>query len=121
MSIDSIKARVYGLGRKPRMRKSAASGIAAALINLLPAAVDSAGKLTALGSTYLLGAAMLAGSSMGWGAAKITSKGQRDIDTVKKGYDNERLKADIGYLSAKLKQEQADALQAAPKAARIFN
>ena len=117
--MDTIRRRVYGIGA-PRMEKKAAPGFGPvmAVINSL---VGGAGNLLSTGSAYLLGAALLAGAGTGWGISKLTSKGKRDIDTVQKGYDNERLKADIGYLAAKLKQEKAEDSIEPPKAARIFN
>lgn len=119
---EDIKRRVYGIGtRQGMMSKTAAPGTLAALLALLPGALEQAGQITALGSAYILGSAMLTGAGAGYAVSKITSHSARDMDTVKKGYDNERLKADIGYLDAKLKQERADANVAAPKAARIFN
>lgn len=117
---EDIKRRVYGIGR-PVLEKKAAGGLWAAVMGVPSTLINAAGSVVGGASAYLLGAALLAGAGMGWGAAKLTSKGKRDIETVKKGYDNERLKADIGYLQAKLKQEQADASITAPKAARIFN
>ena len=52
---------------------------------------------------------------------KRNNKDKQDIDTIKKEYENERLKSDLGYLSAKTNQEYNAAVnKQAPKAARIF-
>lgn len=72
-------------------------------------------------AVYLLAAAGLVGGTAGFLGAKLNAKDKQDIDTIQKEYENERLKSDLGYLSAKAKAEY-EALQnkKEPKAARIF-
>lgn len=55
----------------------------------------------------LLAAAMLAGGAGGWFASKLTAKGESDMDTAKKAFQNERARADIGYLRTRLQDEYA--------------
>lgn len=72
-------------------------------------------------AVYLLAAAGLLGGTAGFLGAKLNAKDKQDIETIQKEYENERLKSDLGYLSAKAKSEY-EALQAKkpPKAARVF-
>jgi hypothetical protein len=84
------------------------------------------GAVTALGDTknlaiYLLAAAAGVGGAAGFLGAKLNAHDKQDIDTIQKEYENERLKSDLGYLSAQAKAE-AEAMKnkTAPKAARIF-
>jgi hypothetical protein len=87
--------------------------------NFAPNVAANAGVLY---TTYLLAASVLAGTAIGAGTAKLTAHGERDVDTVRKSYDNQRLMADIGYLKGKVRQEyDAQQNKTAPKAARIFN
>lgn len=57
------------------------------------------------GAVYVLAAAAATGIGLGWAGAKMTAHGKQDEATAKKEYENERLKADLGYLSAKTKSE----------------
>lgn len=71
---------------------------------------------------YVLGAAALAGGGIGAFGAHITAHGKQDEDTVKKEYENERLKADVGYVASRLQDEfnrSKDLTK--PKAARVLN
>lgn len=72
-------------------------------------------------AVMLLAAGAGVGGAAGWLAAKMNAHDKQDIDTIQKEYENERLKADLGYLSAKTKSEY-DALQnkQAPKPARVI-
>jgi len=75
---------------------------------LIPTMTDVTTAVTDLGmlaSAYLVAAATIGGMTAGGLTAKITSPGKSDMDTARKSYENERLKADIGYLKARLKQE----------------
>jgi hypothetical protein len=84
------------------------------------AAANSTGMLM----SYLIAASLLTGTTIGWGAAKLSSPGKQDKATVRKSYTNERLNADIGYVRERLKQEQAQQQKAlagdSPKAMRVF-
>lgn len=74
------------------------------------------------GALYLLGAAAAAGVGIGAFGAHITSHGKQDEDTVKKEYENERLKADVGYVASRLEDEYNRSKTATkPKAARVLN
>lgn len=86
----------------------------------LPAAAMALGDSKNI-AIYLLAAAAGVGGMAGYLGAKLNAKDKQDVDTIQKEYENERLKSDLGYLSAKAKSEY-DALQAKqpPKAARIF-
>lgn len=72
-------------------------------------------------AALLLAAGASVGGGAGWIAAKMNARDKQDIDTIQKEYENERLKADLGYLSAKTKTEY-DTLQhkQAPKPARVI-
>ena len=80
----------------------------------------------ALGNTkniaiYLLAAAAGVGGAAGYLGAKLNAKDKQDLDTIRKEYENERLRSDLGYLSAKTKAEYDEFKnKQAPKAARIF-
>ena len=83
------------------------------------AAGADAGKNIAL---YLLGAAAVGGGAIGAFGANITAHGKQDEDTVKKEYENERLKADVGYVASRLEDEYNRSKTATkPKAARVLN
>lgn len=99
----SIRQSVYGIEERG-MRKQAWP-------TLLPIVGDTArtiGDLGAMGAAYLIAAAMAGGAGIGWAGAKFLAHGDRDIDTAKKSYENQRLRADIGYLKGRVQQE-ADA------------
>lgn len=71
---------------------------------------------------FLLGASVVSGIGIGAFGAHITAEGKQDEDTVKKEYENERLKADIGYVSSRLDDEYNRSKTATkPKAARVLN
>ena len=74
------------------------------------------------GSAILLIAGLSGiGASVGWGAAKMNAKDKQDIGTIQKEYENERLKADLGYVSSKMKSEyDAFKRKQPPKAARVI-
>ena len=93
---------------------------AAGPLTLLPGAATAIGGTKNL-AIYLLAAAGLVGGTAGYLGAKLNAKDKQDIDTIQKEYENERLKSDLGYLSAKAKAEY-ETLQnnKAPKAARVF-
>lgn len=94
------------------MDKKAVS-LGAAIKGMLDIPVNTAVLLLAAGASI--------GGSAGWIGAKLNAKDKQDIDTIKKEYENERLKSDIGYLSTKTNQEYQQVLnKQAPKAARIF-
>lgn len=71
--------------------------------------------------TLLIAATASVGGTGGWLWAKMNAHDKQDIDTIQKEYENERLKADLGYLSAKTKSE-SEAIQnkQAPKPARVI-
>lgn len=80
----------------------------------------ASGAVTAAVVTLLAGGAAL-GYGAGWGAAKLFSHGERDMDTIRKGYENERLKTDIGYVGSQLRNEiEQSKAQEPPKAARVL-
>lgn len=73
-------------------------------------------------SLFLLGSVVAGGVGIGALGAHITAHGKQDEDTVKKEYENERLKADIGYVSSRLEDEYNRSKTAVkPKAARVLN
>lgn len=112
-------SRKYTYYDRARMRKTALLGdIGDMGIN----AIKLVGDIGAVGATYLIAGTVLGGVGAGWLGAKLTAHGKADLDTVRKSYDNERLKADIGYVAGKAREEY-EALQrkTAPKAARLIN
>ena len=87
----------------------------------VPAAAARTDALTN-GALYLLGAAAIGGGAIGAFGAYVTSHGKQDEDTVKKEYENERLKADVGYVASRLEDEYNRSKAATkPKAARVLN
>ena len=74
---------------------NAAGGLGAVLNGATNAALLHLGVNAALG---IGGGALL---------AKATSKGQQDVEDIKKEYEAERLKTDIGELQTKINQEAA--------------
>ena len=74
-------------------------------------------------TSLLLLASALGGSTAGWLAAKATSHTDSDINLAKKEYENEQVKADIGYLSQKLNHEFNENQNAndAKKSVRLLN
>ena len=85
---------------------------------------DAAGAVSDFGSSalvLLIAGLGSVGAGAGWGAAKLNAHDKQDIDTIQKEYENERLKADLGYVSAKTKQEyDAFKRKQPPKAARVI-
>ena len=72
-------------------------------------------------AVWLLAAAAGVGGTAGWVGAKLNAHDKQDIDTVQKEYENERLKADLGYVSAKARSEYEQLKnKQAPKAMRMF-
>ena len=70
---------------------------------------------------WILAAAAGLGGGAGYLAAKLNAHDKQDIETIQKEYENQRLSADLGYLSAKTKEEQtALANKQQPKAMRMF-
>ena len=87
------------------------------LFSAIPAVFDAGGWFAAA----LLAAAGGVGGSAGWIAAKLNAHDKQDIGTIQKEYENERLKADMGYLATKSKQELEDKRNKNPqKAIRMF-
>ena len=91
-----------------------------ALISIADAA-GAAGDLSSNALVLLIAGLGSVGAGAGWAAAKLNAHDKQDIDTIQKEYENERLKADLGYVSAKTEQEY-DALKRKqpPKAARVI-
>lgn len=85
------------------IRKQA--GISDSLARAGTEIVNWAGDLVSTGAVYLLAAAATSGVGIGYAAAKMAAHGKQDEDTAKKEYENERLKADIGYLRARTNSE----------------
>lgn len=116
----SIRESIYGMGEPPAAPMQKQAGMS----DLLPTWGDIHRTISDLGatfSTYLLAAAMGLGGTAGYLGAKMTAHGDRDIDTARKSYDNQRLRADLGYLSGKVRQEfDAQQRQQAPKPARVI-
>jgi len=105
MNNDYIRKHVYGIQKE---------GTSGALATAATSIVSGTGL-------YLMALLATSGIGAGWVGAKMTAKGDQDIDTVKKEYENERLKADLGYLKAKTESEyDAFKRQEDPKAARVI-
>ena len=86
-----------------RMEKRAAS-----FLPLAGGVISGIGNMASMASVYLIAGSILAGMGAGKLFAKFTSKGDQDVETAQKSYENERLKGDIGYLKARVQQEFAD-------------
>lgn len=86
--------------------------------------VDATGALFNVATApavLLIAGTAAAGTGMGYAWAKINAHGKQDIETIQKEYENERLKADLGYLAAKSKSEYKQLQnKTAPKAARVI-
>jgi len=83
--------------------------------------ISGMSEIGAQAAVMLLAAGAGIGGAGGWLAAKLNAKDKQDIDTIQKEYENERLKADLGYLSAKTNQELQAAKNKQPvKPARVI-
>ena len=71
----------------------------------IPEIMGLGGTLLNWSNAKLLAVAMLTGGTIGWLASKLTAKGETDIDTARKAYQNERAMADIGYVRTRLQDE----------------
>ena len=109
MTYKEYKARI-AFQKNASLNKEAGIGVGAALL--------ATGLLTSLGGAigagYQVGtnAALLhlgLNSALGLGGgailAKATSKGRQDVEDIKKEYEAERLKSDIGEIQTKINQE----------------
>lgn len=97
----SIRHSVYGVPERT-MNKKAAWPV---VMPVIGDTMRTVGDLGAMGAAYLIAAAMGAGVGAGYLGAKLTAHGDRDMDTMKKSYENQRLRADIGYLKGRVQQE----------------
>lgn len=75
----------------------------------IPEIMGLGGALFNWSNAKLLAAAMLTGGAAGYLASKLTAKGEADMDTARKAYQNERAMADIGYLRSRLADEYTKA------------
>lgn len=108
------------LVQKSMMTKQAILGMNFVKSVAGPAAAGSAAFHNV--ALYLLGAAAVAGGAIGAFGAQLTAHGKQDEDTVKKEYENERLKADVGYVASRLEDEYNRSKEnTKPKAARVLN
>lgn len=94
---------------KPMQKKA---GVGLGLGLLITGLIGNVGGAIAAGAQGATNAALLSlgvNSALGIGGgallAKATSKGQQDVDDIKKEYEAERLKTDIGELQTKINQE----------------
>ena len=89
-----------------------------------PSVADYAGAtgdILSNGAVLLIASLAGIGGASGWAGAKLNAHDKQDIDTIQKEYENERLKADLGYLSSKTKYEyDQQKNKQAPKPARVF-
>ena len=93
-----------------------------AILKAVGAAAATGGDAFTNAALYTLGAAAVGGIGIGAFGAHITAHGKQDEDTVKKEFENERLKADIGYVASRLEDEYNRSKTAVkPKAARVLN
>lgn len=97
------------------------AGDGSIIAGIVPETMQAITAIGTTGAVYLLAAAAMGGIGLGYAAANITAHGKQDIDTAKKEYENERLKADLGYMKGKLNSEyQAFKNQQTPKPARVL-
>lgn len=81
----------------------------------------AAGDLSSNAAVLLIASLAGIGGAAGWAGAKLNAHDKQDVDTIQKEYENERLKADLGYLASKTKYEYNQFKnKQAPKAARVF-
>ena len=84
-------------------------------------AAGAAGDITSNAAVLLIASMAGIGGAAGWAGAKLNAHDKQDVDTIQKEYENERLKADLGYLASKTKYEYDQFKnKQAPKAARVF-
>ena len=84
-------------------------------------AAGAAGDVLSNGAVLLIASLAGIGGVTGWAGAKLNAHDKQDVDTIQKEYENERLKADLGYLSSKTKYEYDQYKnKQAPKPARVF-
>lgn len=119
----SIRKTVYGMPeRKNGMVKTAV------IPELFPSTagvvLGTLRDVGVLGSVYLLASAAGLGSSAGWATAQLKAHGDRELDTARKSYENQRLRSDIGYLKGRIQQEfnatQKQQQQPGPRSARVL-
>lgn len=84
-------------------------------------AAGAAGDLSSNAAVLLIASLAGIGGATGWAAAKLNAHDKQDVDTIQKEYENERLKADLGYLASKTQAEyDAQQRKQPPKAARVI-
>jgi len=84
-------------------------------------AAGAAGDLSSNAAVLLIASLAGIGGASGWAAAKLNAHDKQDIDTIQKEYENERLKADLGYLASKTQSEYDNMKnKQAPKPARVM-
>ena len=120
----SIRKTVYGIPERGTVGMAKQAG---GTPTLLPSVGDVLGigrDAFVLGSVYLLATAAGLGTGAGWAAAQLKAHGDRELDTARKSYENQRLRADIGYLKGRIQQEygayQKQQQQAGPRSARVL-
>lgn len=103
---------------RARLRKQATAG------EFLAAFTDSAATAADFGitaATMLLATAAAVGTGLGWVGAQATAHGPQDADALRMGYENERLRSDIGYLKARVEQEhESSKNRSAQQGARVL-
>ena len=107
MTYDQYKSIMQ---KRAAMNKEGALGIGVAL--LVSGLLGNVGTALSAGAQAGANAALIhlgVNSALGLGGgallAKALSKGQQDINDIKKEYESERLKTDIGELQTKINQE----------------
>ena len=92
------------------------------LLDTAGAGIKLLGSLAENAALYTVAAAALGGIGLGLGAAKLTAHDNKEIDTARKAFMNERLSADLGYLRSQLRNESmaASSSQDPVKSARLL-
>ena len=123
MDVDRIRKTVYGM-RKQASLSTALGAATTAVVGGVAPLLDLLGTAFQKASVYTVAAAALGGTGIGWGLSKLTAHDDKDIDLARKMYTSERLKADLGYLSSRLREEQDARARlegtAAPRSARLL-
>lgn len=101
-----------------RLRKQAVVG---ELVSGITDLFSTGAEMSATAATMLLATAVAAGTGIGWVGSRATAHGPQDADALRLGYENERLRSDIGYLRAKVEQEHtSNKLRGDQKGARVL-
>lgn len=119
----NIRENVYGMHKRALFETATVAAATRGVAQAAGDTVNAAANMGASAFVWLLALSAAGGVGLGYVGAKLGAHGTQDIETAKKQYENERLKADLGYLSSKTRQEYDQFLARKankPKAARVL-